>query len=223
MIFRAKAIQNAIQDKITKWPTRVNFWMDVSRNGIPGYLCTMKSIVVYCGSNPGTNPLYKEIARELGSKMARRQIRLIYGGGNLGLMGTVADEVLTNGGEVTGVIPNFLAQLEVAHQTLTELHFVETMHERKFKMVQFAKGVVALPGGYGTLDELFEILAWRQLKLYHGPIAILNISGFYDLMLQQLDRMVADGFLRAENRDLLIVAESVDEVLEAFEKFWEEV
>lgn len=184
------------------------------------YVCFMKSIVVYCGSSPGVHSIYKEVAEELGRKLAERQIRLIYGGGNLGLMGTVADSVLTHGGQVTGVIPNFLAQLEVAHQTLTELHFVETMHERKFKMVQFAKGVVALPGGYGTMDELFEILAWRQLKLYDGPIAVLNINGFYDLMLQQLDRMVADGFLRQENRDLLIVTETVDDLLTKINEFW---
>jgi uncharacterized protein (TIGR00730 family) len=182
----------------------------------------MKSIVVYCGSNPGTNPRYKEVAHELGEKFAEREIRLIYGGGNMGLMGAVADAVLTNGGQVTGVIPNFLAELEVAHETLTELHFVETMHERKFKMVQFAKGVIALPGGYGTFDELFEILAWRQLRLYSGPVGILNINGFYDLMLQQLDRMVADGFLKAENRELLIVSETIDELLTRIEEFWEQ-
>jgi uncharacterized protein (TIGR00730 family) len=129
-------------------------------------------------------------------------------------MGAVADTVILSGGEVTGVIPNFLAALEVAHQTLTELHFVETMHERKFKMVQLAKGVIALAGGYGTLDELFEILAWRQLKLYDGPVAVINTNGYYDLMLKQLDRMVEDGFLKAENRDLLIVADTVDEALE---------
>ncbi|GAB3332970.1 TIGR00730 family Rossman fold protein [Larkinella ripae] len=182
----------------------------------------MKSIVVYCGSSSGTNPLYKEVARELGEKFAEREIRLIYGGGNLGLMGAVADAVLSNGGQVTGVIPNFLAALEVAHNTLTELHFVETMHERKFKMVQFAKGVIALPGGYGTLDELFEILAWRQLRLYDGPVGILNTNGFYDLMLQQLDRMVADGFLKAENRELLIVADTIDDLLAQIEAFWEQ-
>ena len=180
----------------------------------------MQSIVVYCGSSPGTNPVYKEIAGELGKKMATRNIRLIYGGGGYGLMGYVADAVLQNGGEVTGVIPNFLADLEVAHQTLTELHFVETMHERKYKMVQLAKGVIALPGGYGTLDELFEILAWRQLKIYEGPVAIINVNGYYDLMLQQLDRMVVDGFLKAENRALLIVANSVDQVLTQIEEFW---
>jgi uncharacterized protein (TIGR00730 family) len=168
----------------------------------------------------GVNPMYNQVAAELGEKMATRNIRLIYGGGGFGLMGNVADAVLQNGGEVTGVIPNFLADLEVAHQTLTEIHFVETMHERKYKMVQLARGVIALPGGYGTLDELFEILAWRQLKLYDGPVAIINTNGFYDLMLQQLDRMVDDGFLRAENRELLLVAESVDQVLEQIADFW---
>ena len=175
---------------------------------------TMQSLVVYCGSSPGTNPIYAKVAEELGRAMAERNIRLIYGGGGFGLMGTVATNVLQNGGEVTGVIPNFLAELEVAHQTLTELHFVETMHERKFKMVMLAKGVIALAGGYGTLDELFEILAWRQLKLYDGPVAIINTNGYYDLMLQQLDRMVADGFLKQKNRDILIVADTVEEALD---------
>ena len=183
----------------------------------------MQSIVVYCASSLGVNPLYNEVAIELGEKMAANNIRLIYGGGGFGLMGNVANAVLQNGGEVTGVIPNFLAELEVAHQTLTELHFVETMHERKFKMVQLSKGVIALPGGYGTMDELFEILAWRQLKLYDGPVAIVNTNGFYDLMLKQLDRMVADGFLRAENRSILLVADTVDEVLEMISEFWDNI
>ena len=183
----------------------------------------MQSIVIYCASSLGTNTIYNEVAVELGEKMAARNIRLIYGGGGFGLMGNVANAVLQNGGEVTGVIPNFLADLEVAHSTLTELHFVETMHERKFKMVQLAKGVIALPGGYGTLDELFEILAWRQLKLYDGPVAIINVNGYYDLMLQQLDRMVSDGFLKAENRGLLLIANSVDEVLQMISDFWESV
>ncbi|QJD77941.1 LOG family protein [Spirosoma rhododendri] len=183
----------------------------------------MHSIVVYCASSPGTNPVYKDAAVELGEKMAGYNVRLIYGGGGFGLMGTVADSVLRNGGEVTGVIPNFLADLEVAHQTLTEIHFVETMHERKFKMVQLSKGVIALPGGYGTYDELFEILAWRQLKLYDGPIVLLNINGYYDLMLQQLDRGVQDGFIKPENRDLLLVADTVDEGLALIQQFWEAV
>ncbi|GAB3040267.1 LOG family protein [Spirosoma pulveris] len=180
----------------------------------------MQSIVVYCASSLGVNPIYNEVAVELGEKMAANNVRLIYGGGGFGLMGNVANAVLKSGGEVTGVIPNFLADLEVAHQTLTELHFVETMHERKFKMVQLSKGVIALPGGYGTMDELFEILAWRQLKLYDGPVAIVNTNGFYDLMLKQLDRMVADGFLKPENRSILLVADTVDEVLQMISDFW---
>ncbi len=183
----------------------------------------MQSIVVYCASSLGVNPIYNEVATELGEKMAANNIRLIYGGGGFGLMGNVANAVLQSGGEVTGVIPNFLADLEVAHQTLTELHFVETMHERKFKMVQLSKGVIALPGGYGTMDELFEILAWRQLKLYDGPVAIVNTNGFYDLTLKQLDRMVADGFLKAENRAILLVADTVDEVLKMISDFWDNV
>jgi uncharacterized protein (TIGR00730 family) len=180
-----------------------------------------QSIVVYCASSVGVNPIYNEVATELGQKMAARNIRLIYGGGGFGLMGNVADAVLQNGGEVTGVIPNFLADLEVAHNTLTEIHFVETMHERKYRMVQLAKGVITLPGGYGTFDELFEILAWRQLKLYDGPVVMINTNGFYDLVLQQLDRMVADGFLKAANRDLLLVADSVDEALTMIANYWE--
>lgn len=183
----------------------------------------MQSIVVYCASSVGINPIYNEVANELGRQLALRNIRLIYGGGGFGLMGNVANAVLQHGGEVTGVIPNFLADLEVAHNTLSELHFVETMHERKFKMVQLAKGVIALPGGYGTLDELFEILAWRQLKLYDGPIALINTNGFYDLMLQQLDRTVADGFLKAENRNFLYVADSVDEALKMIGDFWDNI
>ncbi|GAB2554576.1 LOG family protein [Spirosoma aerophilum] len=183
----------------------------------------MQSIVVYCASSLGVNPIYNEVAAELGEKLAANNIRLIYGGGGFGLMGNVANAVLKSGGEVTGVIPNFLADLEVAHQTLTELHFVETMHERKFKMVQLSKGVIALPGGYGTMDELFEILAWRQLKLYDGPVAIVNTNGFYDLMLKQLDRMVADGFLKAENRSILLVADTVDEVLTMISEFWDNI
>ncbi len=183
----------------------------------------MQSLVVYCGSSPGTNPRYKEIAAELGQKMAARNIRLIYGGGGYGLMGTVADAVLTNGGQVTGIIPNFLAALEVAHTSLTEMEFVETMHERKFRMVTLAKGVITLPGGYGTFDELFEILAWRQLKLYSGPVVLVNVSGYYDLMLQQLDRCVADGYLRAENRAILKVVETVDDALDYVAEFWDQL
>ncbi len=179
----------------------------------------MQSIVVYCGSNPGNKALYAEAAYELGAALARRNIKLIYGGGNMGLMGRVADGSMDNAGFVTGIIPNFLAKLEVAHKTLSELHFVDTMHERKAKMVSMSDGVIALPGGYGTFDELFEILTWAQLRIFHGPVGLLNINGFYDLLLLQLDKMVDEGFLRPDNRKLLVVAGDPETLLEKMETF----
>lgn len=179
----------------------------------------MQSIVVYCGSNPGKKALYAEAAYQLGAALAKRNIKLIYGGGNMGLMGRVADGAMDNAGFVTGIIPNFLAKLEVAHKTLSELHFVETMHERKAKMVSMTDGVIALPGGYGTLDELFEILTWAQLRIFHGPVGILNINGFYDLLLLQLDKMMEEGFLRPDTRALLVVDGDPAALLEKMEIF----
>lgn len=137
----------------------------------------------------------------------------------MGLMGRVADGSMDNAGFVTGIIPNFLAKLEVAHKTLSELHFVDTMHERKAKMVSMSDGVIALPGGYGTFDELFEILTWAQLRIFHGPVGLLNINGFYDLLLLQLDKMVDEGFLRPDNRKLLVVAGDPETLLEKMETF----
>lgn len=182
----------------------------------------MKSVVVYCGSNPGNKPIYKEVAYELGQKLCQKGVSVVYGGGNLGLMGTVADGALEQGGCVTGIIPNFLAKLEVAHKTLTELHFVDTMHERKAKMVSLSDGVIALPGGYGTMDELFEILAWAQLRIFHGPVGVLNVNGFYDHLIAHADKMTEEGFLRPENRALMLVADSVDELLAKMEAFIEQ-
>jgi len=179
----------------------------------------MQSIVVYCGSNFGNKPAYSEAAYELGAELAKKNIRLIYGGGNMGLMGRVSDGAMENNGAATGIIPNFLAKLEVAQKTLTELHFVETMHERKAKMVSLSDGVIALPGGFGTLDELFEILTWSQLKIFHGPIGLLNINGFYDHLIAHLDKTVEEGFLNPENRDLLILADNAPELLEKMQAY----
>lgn len=179
----------------------------------------MQSIVVYCGSNFGSKPVYSESAYALGVALAKKNIKLIYGGGNMGLMGRVSDGAMENNGSATGIIPNFLAKLEVAQKTLTELHFVETMHERKAKMVSLSDGVIALPGGFGTLDELFEILTWSQLKIFHGPIGLLNINGFYDHLLAHLDKTVEEGFLHIDNRDLLIVADNANELLEKMQVY----
>lgn len=179
----------------------------------------MQSIVVYCGASVGRLPIYGDAAFELGAELAKRRITMIYGGGNMGLMGRVADGAMDNGGNATGIIPHFLAKLEVAHRTLTELHFVETMHERKAKMVAMSDGVIALPGGFGTLDELFEILTWSQLKIFNGPIGILNVNGFYDMLLAHLDKMVEEGFLTPENRVLLLTADNTMDLLKKMEEF----
>lgn len=181
----------------------------------------MKSIVVYCGSNPGRNPIYKEVAYALGKQLAERQIQVVYGGGNMGLMGVVSDGAMKNGGHVTGIIPNFLAKLEVANKTLTELEFVDTMHERKARMVALSDGVIVLPGGYGTLDELFEILTWSQLRLFHGPVGVLNTNGFYDHLIAHADKMTEEGFLHPENRALMLVAGTGEELVEKMEQFFQ--
>lgn len=181
----------------------------------------MQSIVVYCGANFGHKQIYRESAYELGVELAKKNIRLIYGGGNMGLMGRVADGALENNGLATGIIPNFLAKLEVAQKTLTELHFVDTMHERKAKMVSLSDGVIALPGGFGTLDELFEILTWSQLKIFHGPIGVLNINGFYDHLIAHLNKMVEEGFLHQAQLDLLIVSDRATDLLEKMQAYHE--
>lgn len=174
----------------------------------------MKTIVVYCGSNPGKKPIYQETAYAVGQHLALNKINVVYGGGDRGLMGLVADGALESNGSVTGIIPNFLAKLEVAHKTLTEIELVDTMHERKSRMVALSDGVIVLPGGYGTMDELFEILAWSQLQLFDGPVGVLNTAGFYDHLIAHADKMVEEGFLRPENRALMLVAETVEELLE---------
>lgn len=154
----------------------------------------MKNITVFCGSSFGTEEIYKEQAELLGKTLAKQNIGLVYGGANVGLMGAVADGALSENGTVIGVLPNFLRSKEIAHQGLTELILVESMHERKTKMSELCDGVIALPGGFGTLEELFEMLTWAQLGLHKKPIAILNISGFYDSLLELLETMTEKVF-----------------------------
>ncbi|TGE15827.1 LOG family protein [Hymenobacter elongatus] len=160
----------------------------------------MKSVAVYCGSSAGTNEIYRQQADLMGQELAQRGLTLVYGGGRVGLMGAVADSVIRHGGKSIGVIPDFLADKELAHLGLTELHVVKSMHERKLLMADLAEGFIAMPGGFGTLEELFEVLTWGQLGLHKKPSGVFNVNGFYDHQLLALDRMVDDGFLRAENR-----------------------
>lgn len=179
----------------------------------------MKRLCVFCGSSPGNSPAYSAASAELGRQLAQRKIGLVYGGSNVGLMGTLADAALNGGGQVIGVIPRSLVDREVAHRGLTELHVVETMHERKALMADLSDGFIAMPGGYGTLDELCEILTWAQLGIHLKPVALLNTLGYWDPFLQFLDHAVAAGFLRSGHRLLLNVRDDPGELLEAILRY----
>lgn len=182
-------------------------------------LKTMKSITVFCGSSFGSEEIYKEQAYLVGKTLAKENIQLIYGGANVGLMGTVADGTIQNGGKAIGVLPHFLQSKEIAHTHLTELILVETMHERKTKMNELSDGVIVLPGGYGTLEEFFEMITWAQLGLHKKPIAILNIDGFYDDLIKLVQTMVDKGFLKQINQEMLLVSDTIDELLEKMRNY----
>lgn len=161
-------------------------------------------LCVYTGSSSGASPEYHAAAERLGQLLVERGIGLVYGGGDVGLMGILADTMLAGGGEVIGVITRFLVDREVAHRGLTELRIVESMHERKAVMTEWSDAFLALPGGLGTMDETFEALTWRQLDLHRKPIGLLNVRGYFDHLIRQIDHFVAEGFLSAANRLLLI-------------------
>lgn len=175
----------------------------------------MPNLCVFCGSKVGTNPVYAAAARRLGALLAQRGWGLVYGGGHIGLMGVVADAVLTAGGRVVGVIPQGLADKELAHLGLTELHVVDTMHQRKALMADRSDAFVALPGGFGTADEFFEILTWAQLGIHTKPVAVLNVNGFFDPLLRWLDHTVTEGFVKPDNRELVRVFGDPVELLDA--------
>jgi len=172
-----------------------------------------KSIAVFCASANGARPEYRAAAEELGRTLAQRGLGLIYGGARVGLMGAVADAALAAGGHVVGVIPHVLVDKEVAHQGITELHVTSTMHTRKALMAEKADAFLILPGGYGTFEEMFEVLAWQTLKIHSKPVVLLNVAGFYDKLLEFLDVCDREGVLRG-NRHILLVANTVDEALQ---------
>jgi len=174
----------------------------------------MKAVCVYCGSSLGARSAYSDRAALLGTRLAREGLSLVYGGGNVGLMGIAADAALAAGGEVIGVIPEQLVGWEVAHRGLTRLEVVATMHERKARMFDLSDAFVALPGGFGTLDEMFEMLTWRQLGLGDKPCAFLDVDGYYAPLMAMLDRMLSEGFLRAEHLADLWHGEDVDALLD---------
>jgi len=179
----------------------------------------MKSVCVYCGSNFNGDPFLRAAIDELATTLVAENIRLVYGGGSVGVMGVLADDVLHKKGLVTGVIPQFLIDKEVGHKGLTELVITENMHERKKQMADLADGFIILPGGFGTLEEFFEVLTWLQLGLHAKPIGILNVNGFYDHLFLQLDVMVQSRFLKQTNRDLVFNEISAEILVEKMQNF----
>jgi len=175
---------------------------------------TPRAVCVFCGSQAGATPAYLDAARELGALLARQRAAVIYGGGHVGMMGALADSALAAGGEVIGVIPEHLMQPEVAHQRLTELLIVDSMHTRKRTMASRADAFVVLPGGYGTFEEMFEMVTWRQLRLHAKPVGLVNVDGYFDHLLAFLEHAAQQEFIRPQHRDLLLVAPSPSELLE---------
>jgi uncharacterized protein (TIGR00730 family) len=179
----------------------------------------MKRVCVFCGSSAGTRPEYRACAEELGAELVRRNIGLVYGGGNIGLMGAIADSVLRAGGEAIGVIPEHLMTREIGHQRLTELHIVRSMHERKAMMADLSDAFVALPGGFGTLEEFFEVLTWSQLGLHVKPCGVVNVLGYYTPLLSMLGHAVEEHFLKPQNRALVLACDTPAALLQAFEEW----
>jgi uncharacterized protein (TIGR00730 family) len=177
----------------------------------------MKRICVFCGSSAGSQPEYRACAEQLGVELTRRRIGLVYGGGNVGLMGAIADSVLEAGGEAIGVIPVHLLTREIGHDRLTKIHIVHSMHERKALMADLSDAFIALPGGFGTLEEFCEVLTWSQLGLHAKPCGIVNVLGYYTPLLAMLDHAVRERFLKLQNRALVLARETPLELLQAFE------
>jgi uncharacterized protein (TIGR00730 family) len=173
----------------------------------------MKKIVVFCGSSLGFNPIYKEAAVELGNYFVNNNIGLVYGGGKIGMMGVIADTIIAKNGDVIGVIPKLLEQEEVLHKEVEEMIVCKNMSERKVIMSKLVDGYITLPGGFGTLDELFEALTLNQLQIEQKPVGLLNVNGFFDATLLQLNKMVEEGYIKPQNLKLLLVATTVDELL----------
>lgn len=179
----------------------------------------MKSLCVYCGASIGAAPFYAEAARELAKAMVANNIALVYGGGNVGLMGVIADEVMRLGGKATGVIPQALLNKEMGHYGLTQLHIVKDMHERKAMMADLSDGFIAMPGGVGTLEELFEVFTWSQLGFHDKPIGLLNVNGYYDGLIAFLEHTVTEGFLKARQASILMHESKAEPLLERFKSF----
>lgn len=179
----------------------------------------MKRVCVFCGANKGSIPAYADAVRRIGKTLAKRKIGVVYGGGNIGLMGLLADTVLSAGGEVVGVIPRFMKKQEVAHEDLTQLFVVGSMHHRKAKMEVLSDGFIALPGGIGTLEEFFEVWSWAQLGIHVKPFGILNVAGYFNPLIAMMDHIVSQGFMKQKHRDMVSVDSDIDALLDKMEAY----
>lgn len=179
----------------------------------------MKYVTVFCGSAEGKEKIYSEQAFELGKALVRHNYGLVYGGANVGLMGAVADGVLDAGGDVIGVLPRFLERKELAHLGVKKNYLVDTMHERKAKMAELCDAVIALPGGFGTMDELFEMLTWGQLALHRKPIGLLNTCNYYDPLMSFVERMIESKFVKAEYRDMMLIDSEIEQLIRKMEHY----
>lgn len=193
----------------------MNNALTMTENRNPSPKTTQPLVALYCGSRSGNNPIYKEKAIALAKGLAEHNLGLVYGGASIGLMGQVADTIIEYGGEAVGVIPEFMLDYEIAHNTLTELHIVKTMHERKAMMAERACAFVALPGGLGTFEEILEVATWGQLNQHQKPMMLYNVNGFYDSLIAQLDHAVQEGFLPPQHRAKLIVCNSSKQIFSA--------
>ncbi len=182
-------------------------------------ITTMKSIAVYCGANKGNMPFFENAAKELGKLLAEKNIRVVYGGGSVGLMGVIADAVLEHGGQITGIITHQLNGLELGHAGVYDMHVVETMSERRDLLLKDTDGVITMPGGYGSMDELFEALTLAQLHQYHKPIGLLNVENYYGPLIGMLDNMVKFGFLKEQNKELCIIENTPETLLKKMEQY----
>jgi uncharacterized protein (TIGR00730 family) len=179
----------------------------------------MKRICVFCGSRSGNNSGYRAAATNLGKLLAKKELTLVYGGGNVGLMGEIANSVLAHGGKATGVIPQFLVEKELTHKGLSEVHIVESMHERKALMAELADGFIAMPGGFGTLEETVEVLTWAQLGLHRKPVGLLNVERYFNALYEFFKHMVKENFLHPEYKDMILVRDNAAEMLDSLVSF----
>lgn len=202
-----------------KFKKNVNGSYQIRNAPIANQMTKLLSLSIFCGSSSGNDESFQRLAFDMGSYLAQNNISIVYGGAKIGIMGAVADGAIAAGGQITGVIPDFLMDKEIAHKNLSELIIVNSMHERKMIMFEKSDGAIILPGGFGTLDEMFELLTWGQLGLHNKPVGVLNINGYYDLLFSFIENMVSNNILKKDNRDMLLISHEISELIEKMKHY----